>query len=90
MNNHIEASHRHLQNELTMVHPTIWKFINGLRKFDKWWGVMHPRQKKKKYQDADKRIVTIVNQFMGNNPNAHPHSMWEFLRGKSHNYQINT
>jgi len=28
--------------------------------------------KKKKYQDAVKGIVTILNQFMGYNPNAHP------------------
>jgi len=93
----VEASYQRLRNELTMVHPTIWKFIDGLRKSEKQRDMeleqmvagYAPPAKKKKYQDADKRIVTILNQFMGNNPNAPPQSMWEFLQGISHNYQIN-
>ena len=30
-NNHAEASHRRLQNQLIMAHPSIWKFIDGLK-----------------------------------------------------------
>jgi len=53
-NNHVEASHRHLQNQSTMAHPTIWKFIDGLKKSEKgrdmeheqMWRVMNLWQKK--------------------------------------------
>ena len=75
-----------------MAHPTIWKVIDGLRKAQKGRDLDHERmvaglaplsKKKKKYQECDKRILTLTNQFIGNAP---PQSMWEFLRGISHNY----
>ena len=48
-----------------------------------------PPTKKKKLVAADKRIVKILTQFVGNDPAAPPQTMWEFLRGISHNYQMN-
>ena len=40
-NNHAEASHRRLQNELTRANPTIWKFIDGLQKAQKAGDLQH-------------------------------------------------
>ena len=38
-----------------------------------WLQVMrHPQ---KKYQECDKRILTLTNQFIGNDPYAPPQSM---------------
>lgn len=34
-NYHAEAAHRVLQNEYGMHHPTVWKFIDGLEKFQR-------------------------------------------------------
>ena len=31
----------------------------------------------------------ILTQFVRNDPAAPPQTMWEFLRGISHNYQMN-
>ena len=45
--------------------------------------------KKRKLVAADKRIMKILTQFVGNDPAAPPQTMWEFLRGISHNYQMN-
>ena len=45
--------------------------------------------KKRKLVTADERIMKILTQFVGNDPAAPPQTKWEFLRGISHNYQMN-
>lgn len=69
-NNHAEAANRRLQYELGMNHPTIWKFIDTMRKVQKERDAFlenltsefeHP-QKLKQYCDADQRIKKLVFQ----------------------------
>ena len=45
--------------------------------------------KKRKLVAANKRIMKILTQFVRNDPAAPPQTTWEFLRGISHNYQMN-
>lgn len=89
-NNHAEAAHRRLQSVLQMDHPSIWRFIDGLKKiqkerdtfFEQMVAGNPPPVKRRKYRDADARILTLVNDF-NNRP------MNEFLRGVAHNFEIN-
>jgi hypothetical protein len=60
-NNRAEAAHRRLQTKLGVDHPSIWKFIDGLRKVQKSRDVYMeqlmagqlPPIKLKKFRDAD-------------------------------------
>jgi hypothetical protein len=73
-----------------MDHPSIWRFIDGLKKiqkerdtfFEQMVAGNPPPVKRRKYRDADARILTLVNDF-NNRP------MNEFLRGVAHNFEIN-
>lgn len=86
-NSHAEAAHRRLQNELGMQHPTVWKFIDGLKKVQHGRDLYYeqliagddPPVKLKKYRQADERIKTIVSTFEDRN-------VVEYLRGIAHNF----
>ncbi|KAK0407297.1 hypothetical protein QR680_019124 [Steinernema hermaphroditum] len=81
-NNRAEAAHRRLQRELGADHPSIWKFIESLRKVqigvDKSFEDMligrPAEQKRKKYRDADLRIRRLVDGYDEDN-------LLDFLRG---------
>ena len=85
-NNHAEAAHRRLQTQLCVDHPTLWKFINGLKKvqrerdiyFEQLLAGQEPPRKLLKYRRADANLETIVGRYA-----ATP--MRDYLRGIAHN-----
>ena len=86
-NNHAEMAHRRLQSVLQMDHPSLCKFIRSLWQMQKERDMLYermidghpPTAKRRKYQDADVRIVTLVHDF-ANRP------LIEYLRGIVHNF----
>jgi hypothetical protein len=86
-NNHVEAAHRRMQSELGMDHPTLWKFVDGIRKvqngcdqdYEQFVRGEQPPHKRVKYVRADARIRDIVMNFDERTVN-------EFLRGIAHNF----
>ncbi|KAK5644913.1 hypothetical protein RI129_006213 [Pyrocoelia pectoralis] len=86
-NNFVEAAHRRMQNELGVDHPTMWKFIDGIRKVQSGRDVYYeayvrgeePVPKRRKYIQADRRILHIVQDFENRTTN-------EYLRGIAHNF----
>lgn len=86
-NNYAEAAHRRIQLELAMNHPSVWKLIDGLRKLQKGRDIFFeqmvagraPPAKLKKYTEADKRILRIVNDYENRD-------VLEYLSGLAYNY----
>jgi len=66
--NAVEAWHRGIQSLLSEIHPTVWKFINRLRRYQKLKdaeieGLIAGRnatQKRPAYECLNKRIKNIV------------------------------
>lgn len=88
-NNYAEAAHRRLQFELGMNNPTIWKFIDGLRKVQKGRDTHYvqlstgrpPKPKLQKYLAADQRIHDLVLRFDDMDAIG-------YLQSIAHNYQM--
>jgi len=70
-NNHAEAANIRLNVEMGFQHPSLWSFINCLRKVQAGQDVFYsqfeagkgPPNKLKKFIDADKRILRIVKSY---------------------------
>uniref|UniRef100_A0A1I8AZ57 MULE domain-containing protein n=1 Tax=Meloidogyne hapla TaxID=6305 RepID=A0A1I8AZ57_MELHA len=70
-NNFCEAFHRKVQLQLGVSHPTIWKFLDELMKvvkmcdaqYEQFVAGHHAPRKRRKYEEADERILNIVNRY---------------------------
>jgi len=86
-NNPAKATHRRLKRELDVVHPSIWKFIDGLHRVQKERDVTYERYvcgepgpvKRREYILVDQRLLATVNDY--NNTDIS-----ECLRGIAHNF----
>lgn len=86
-NNYAEAAHRRLQIQFSCSHPTLWKFIDGLKNCQKITDQIYeefvrgdvPPRKRTKYLLLDQRILRIVSTYSSRN-------IIEYLRGLAHNY----
>jgi len=87
-NNHAEAANRRL-NQLMANKPTIWAFINTLRKIQSGTYTQYehlvtgnsPRKKLKKFRDTDNRIYQLINRYDKND-------IPTFIRGISNNIAL--
>lgn len=89
-NNFAEAANRQLQQEFGVDHPTIFKFIDGLKRYqsnrDKIYedfvAGKNPTEKRLKYVQADNRIMVVVNSWGQRTP-------VEYLPGIAYNFLLN-
>ena len=85
-NNNAEAGHRRSQSEFDSSHPSLWTFIQTLKKFQKAWDTEYtedekgnpPPLKRKKYAQVDASIRTIVTDYSN-------HTAIEYLSGLANN-----
>uniref|UniRef100_A0A5S6Q178 Uncharacterized protein n=1 Tax=Trichuris muris TaxID=70415 RepID=A0A5S6Q178_TRIMR len=69
-NSFAEAAHRRIRSEFAGDHPTLWRFIDGLRKVQAGRVKEHedyvrgeqPQPKRLRYRLADRRILAIVRR----------------------------
>lgn len=88
-NNFAEAAHRRLQAEFGVDHPSLWRFIDGIRliqagrdrSYEDYIRGQAPPVKRIRYQRADDRILAVVRDF-GNRTTL------EYLRGIAHNFEM--
>ncbi|KAI1709946.1 hypothetical protein DdX_10954 [Ditylenchus destructor] len=80
-----------IQTELGVCHPTLGNFILSLKKvqhgrdqqYMQWISGRRPKDKRKKYKDADKRILKILQEYQRNE-----RTVIELLRGIAQNIVI--
>ncbi|KAF7627326.1 hypothetical protein Mgra_00009367 [Meloidogyne graminicola] len=99
-NNFSEAAHKKLQSYFNCSHPSLWHFISILQKVQKSTDVdfshfiagHEPLKKRKKYRDADARILVKVQNYRLNEDDHNYNQnrqIIEYLKGISRNYQMN-
>lgn len=89
-NNAVEGWHRGFSQLIGAYHPSIWKFIEGLKKeqslnelkIEQFVAGIQQQPGKKKYKEVAARIKVIVADY-GNR------SLLDFLRGIAHNVNFN-
>lgn len=91
-NNFAEACHRKLQLAFGsgIAHPSLWTFIENLKKVQSSYDADYERaiagrnraSKRRRYEEADERILNKVANYNRQN-------LIEYLRGISHNYNMN-
>jgi hypothetical protein len=88
-NNSCEGWHTSFTSLLSSSHPSIWNFIDAIRKEQSMNEIRieqyisgHPVPVgKKKYRDTASRIQTIVSQYADTD-------VFDYLRGVAHNFQL--
>lgn len=92
-NNFAEAAHKRMQKELCVDHPTIWRFIDGLKaaqatqdkEYEEFVVGRSQSQKRSKYREADERIQSIVEGGFGEGGER---TIIEYLRGLAQNFSM--
>jgi len=82
----VEAWHRGIQSLLSEIHPTIWKFINGLRRYQKFKDTeiegliagQNAGQRRPAYECVNTRIKNIVLDYQNR-------GIIDYLHGLAHN-----
>ena len=88
-NNAVEAWHRGLCDSFNMQHPTIWKFITGLREEQNHRDTVmegliagnQPQPVRRRYRELQAKILTIVNDFDNREVN-------DYVRGIANNITL--
>ena len=89
-NNSVEGWHRSFSHLLGACHPTIWKFIDSLKKeqslnemkLEQFVSGQHRAPGRKRYKDSAKRIQAIAEDYSNR-------SKLDYLRGIAHNLNLN-
>ena len=91
-NNAIEGWHRAFQGSLQVSHPTLWRYIEAIQRemafqtarYNQIRAGNSPDRKHKEYEQVNRRIARKMQEYR-NEEISRP----EFLRGISHNVEIN-
>ena len=85
-NNSIEGFHRGFSSAISCHHPTIWKFIDALKreqnlnevKIEQYLAGVQPPQPRRRYRDLSARLLRVVEDY-GNR------GTMDYLRSIAHN-----